>query len=362
MVVNNDGSAGGYAWQDFRSVKSGSTLDAEVKIDGPISDDKMESWAQRASEIVDQLRKDFSGQLPLNFHFVEDIEGQWHFLNVRPGFNPSKIVSAVSGDIHLVTSTDDLASWNRLSPIVVAVTTDRGKENSLIPLASALQNLNVPVFAKFGMLSHPALLLQAYGVRLLPFYLVRETAKDSLGYRRVSFRLDTDRDPITRIASEKAIYADKHFRVVFDREPIVNGHALIVAREFRESFVDSLINSSDFQFLLNSPVIRAAIGSEDYLFYERGRARFCTSGFTRPHAHAHAFPLKAFKEDAIFELAKATNAVSCESLDAAWTKARSSLGEYLVFGDSKGNTFYALNDGKFIQKRFVRRFLETRGA
>jgi diadenosine tetraphosphate (Ap4A) HIT family hydrolase len=224
--------------------------------------------------------------------------------------------------------------------------------------------MSVPIYADFGLLSHPSLVLQAYGVRLLPGYLAVATQVPSF-YENVE--LDVDHgdvdhgsDPINRIAAESAVFENELLRVVSDREPIVDGHLLVVARASAQGFADApKVCDSLLSALNTDDVIRRHTGGE-WFFYERGRARFCTSGFTGIHAHGHILPLKSLKPLTVEEMVIETDATKCASLTDAWAQARISEGEYLVFGTSAGDAFVVHRGHRSADKRFLRNFLGSK--
>ena len=92
----------------------------------------LERWWHRLERLVGVLREDFAAVLPLNFHFVEDGEGRWEFLNIRPGFRPS-FLAFDDRDPHVVKEAADLETWDGASPILLRFTCARGGESGSFP-------------------------------------------------------------------------------------------------------------------------------------------------------------------------------------------------------------------------------------
>src|SRR5262249_32061607 len=92
----------------------------------------------RLQDVIETLRRDFGSSLPLNFHFVEDTEGHWHFLNIRKGFRPNSERS-IDGRQHIVATERDLKNWDRDTPIRLRFRSPRGLERRVIEIAKRLR-------------------------------------------------------------------------------------------------------------------------------------------------------------------------------------------------------------------------------
>ncbi len=136
-----------------------------------------EFFIKRFSEVVKLaktiLRPKFINNLPLNFHFVETEEHQYNFLNIRRIARLSRKYVRGGSFFH-VRKIEDLVGWDGKTPILLKITTQRGKEGDLIELATALPKGNAEVFVTFGYLSHPAILFREFGVTIVPAYFNRE--------------------------------------------------------------------------------------------------------------------------------------------------------------------------------------------
>jgi hypothetical protein len=141
----------------------------------PVDDRHLCTWAFELRERFRGFRRDFAGSLPLNFHFVRSPHG-WHFLNIRPTRDlPVERSRRSPGAqfkrrrLFLVTSADDLLSWDGAAPILVTGASDRN--GGLAELAKALRDSAVrTVYTTFGVLSHPALVLREFGLEVQPMY------------------------------------------------------------------------------------------------------------------------------------------------------------------------------------------------
>lgn len=123
-----------------------------------------------------KLKDFFFSHLPLNFHFIETQEGKIAFLNIRrlnikrKMFENRRYVR--DGSFFHVRNEEDLEDWDERSPILLRLSTERGKEKDFISLALNLPK-NVDIYINFGWLSHPAMILREYGVHVIPAYLDR---------------------------------------------------------------------------------------------------------------------------------------------------------------------------------------------
>ena len=125
------------------------------------------------------LRPSFAERLPLNFHFVEDDAGNFNFLNIRRLSRLNRKYVRGGSFFH-VKRPDDLVDWDGKRPLLLMITTQRGRERELIDLAAALPRGSVEVFVTFGYLSHPAILLREFGINVVPAYFDRDVKEIAL--------------------------------------------------------------------------------------------------------------------------------------------------------------------------------------
>jgi len=359
LLIESDGRCHGYYTQVSRSCRNGLEPGGADFIAPPIGPRELQEWSGRLSELLPILRAQFAEQLPANFHFVEDAAGNWNFLNCRPAHQPPKLASFDRARAHLVERPEDLSDWDGHSPILLRVRTARGREKEIVPLAALLANLKVPIYAQFGYLSHPAMVLRAHGVKLSPACFEEGSAEHRfLG--QTTFALDRGLDPLNRILAEETLFLDEHVRVVRDRDPIAPNHLLLLSTESLKGFAEGLPASVASLEALQRDQSLAGGSTEDWFVYERGRASFCTSGFTDAHAHMHVLPLSAFTPGLLEELAAKVGAKPCADLYDAWRQAACEADEYLVFGGPTGPAYLRVGGITRLGKRFVRRFLTDR--
>jgi diadenosine tetraphosphate (Ap4A) HIT family hydrolase len=357
LIIDLNGQCRAFRTRFSRTSHSGTSVDEGERTSEPVARQVFREWAARISDIAVTLRADFESRLPLNFHFVEDTDGRWQFLNIRNGFRPSNIATIDRQTAHSVSTIEDLRDWDGKSPIEVRISIERGKEAGLASLAIELRKLRVPIYASFGFLSHPAIVLQAHGVKLLPSYLMHTSASDESDYDEFEFSLDRGLDPIERIEREPALYVNDKARAVLDAEPISSNHVLVVAKEPFACFADMPSEIGAPGAVANSSALQHLWGKQGWLFYERGRAKFCTSGFTDQRAHYHLLPLKHFVSNLLPSLIDATKAMPFPNFEAAAKAAAEVSGEYLMFGTSAGDTYLVDRSNQPLAKRFMREFL-----
>ena len=311
------------------------------------------SWADRLLPIIGRLRRDFQAILPLNFHFVEDSEGRWYFLNIRRGFELD-IPAVTQRQPHIVSEASDLEQWDGQSPILIRFPTPRGAERQILAIAERLPKRNrYPILVDFGLLSHPAMILRELGFQLVPSYLYFGTRLVSPSYERLDWCLDQGSDPIARICKESFFYADSCIRVVADRDPIVPGHLLLLAEAQIRGLADGGYEET-FKPLLEGQIPGVP---KHWIFVERGRASFCTSGFTDSHAHAHILPAVGIKNGAFDEFVSRVGAERQESLEKAFENAHGVDGEYYLLANSNGEVYLRTSPPKHtLEKRLIRTF------
>ena len=312
----------------------------------------LEKWAYKAKLVASLLRKKLHEELPVNIHFVEDENDSWQFLNLRP-IHTLEANCNFSNDTHVISEVDDLEKWDKKSTLVLSVSVNRGDEFRLLALGKALPK-DITIYVDFGILSHPAMVLREYGCNLLPSYLLHYGKMNSEFYDNYTVIGDLLLEPYDRIMLERPILTNSYYHFVKDREQISDSHILVVAKEKAHSIADTK-NLSELYKGLN---LVYGASSNCLMYFERGRANFCTSGFTTKQAHAHIFLETEYAHNTIPDFAFHTNSIWIETLQEALSIAQKSKDEYLIFGsDSKG--FYLkvnFHADKF-DKRLIRSFL-----
>jgi predicted phosphodiesterase len=141
-------------------------------------------WQSKLSPIIERLRERFKDALPINFHFVEDDNSNWHFLNIRDVGQLSKTFEYREnrrGYYHVVSTKNDLSRWDGRKPILLQLTTARGAERDLHQLLEHLPKNQDQIYISFGLLSHPAIVLREYGLKPVPLYSTHEIIRRTKG-------------------------------------------------------------------------------------------------------------------------------------------------------------------------------------
>lgn len=134
----------------------------------------LKKWCQKVNQICNKIiRPKFKENLPLNFHFIEAIDGKWNFLNIRRMVRLSKRYVR-GGSFFYVRNINDLAGWDGKTSILLKLSVARGEEKNLVELAEALPKGNIEVYICFGYLSHPAIMMREFGINIVPAYFNRE--------------------------------------------------------------------------------------------------------------------------------------------------------------------------------------------
>ena len=359
VLIMDDGHVRAWRCTQPRPARFANTDSWHEETIQPIPSSLMRQWAERLAAILGMLRRDFKASLPLNFHFVEDSGGQWHFLNVRRGF-ALDMPAVAQRPPHVVREAADLDKWDRHSPILLQFTTARGAETHVLSIAERLPNRHgFPLLIDFGLLSHPAMILRELGFSLVPTYLHFGKRLISPSYEKLEWRVDRGDDPLVRIRREPTVYADAQVRVVLDRDPIVANHFLVIGEVSAKSFADSAASAS-LESLLKGESSSLFLPKQ-WIFVERGRGRFCTSGLTNAHAHGHLLPVDSFDALAITDFVSHLNAISHTSLRTALQHARRFSGEYMLLIDPTGTAYLSmLPYRRSFDKQLIRRFFTRR--
>lgn len=169
--------------------------------------------------------------------------------------------------------------------------------------------------------------------------------------------VDVGLAPIVRIFQEAPLAPLPNMHVVRDREPICRDHFLTLPAAPARSFAD-LVHDAP---VITPNEVALALGLENWLWFEKGRAEFCTSMQTEAHAHAHLLPSIAFSSDTVLALATDASAMRFGDFRAALALAATQPGTYLLFGSDVGDWFLLKPPSKLLlEKRFIRRYLTAR--
>ncbi len=319
--------------------------------------DVFKRWEKRIVPVINLIRNKFADSLPVNIHFVEEEKGGWQFLNLRKGSGFEK-QEHIAQDIPIISCVKDLDKWDGESPIRLRLTMMRGREASLINIANKISISPNPVYVDFGVLSHPAMVLREYGVRVVPSYLLHETNSNVSEYDVISSQKDVGYAPQLRIETETQVVKSNDYYVVRDVEPICPNHLLLLSKHRVPSLADDP-GAKKLPELLKG--ISSLINVREWFLLERGRASFCTSGFTCNHAHAHFVPKTFFKDDLLLMLVSGGDPVRYPDLSSALHEASLRQDEYLLFGSEEDGYFLEIPSPRVSRKRrLIRNILEER--
>lgn len=341
-----------WRWKENRNNLQGINSEQIEELSRPISKNQIISWQSRLDNIINNLREEFFHLLPLNFHFVEVDSGNWNFLNIRPGFT-LELPYLAHSEPHIIKSKKDIFSWDEVSPLQFSISFDRGTDENLLEMINLLpESKGQAVVVDFGLLSHPAMILREYGYNLVPNYLLNSNRKALNGY--IIEHFDIGSDPINRILSEPAIYEDNEFKVVLDKDEIVQGHLLLITKEPYTSLTE-IDNLEEKLMQIKAYLLdNKTIG--EYLLIERGRARFCTSGFTDSHAHAHLLPLDKLSKNALTSFLNKIKAKESKNLFKTIEIAKKSKNEYILLIENLEHShLLLLPDNTSVEKQFIRK-------
>jgi hypothetical protein len=292
--------------------------------------------------------------LPVVVHAVWDRSSRdFQCLNLRQG---RALTPPVGLDefrrFHLVKDLQDIEEWDGTVPLRVALRTTRGTEASLVELARRLAKTGVPIAVDFGLLSHPAIVLREYGNRIYPSYLVPAFFQSS-EYEYTSFPLDIADNAVQRILRERPVRNDEIYHIVFDRAPIGHEHFLAVNKCTSPSVKDTREIERVVAIFEN---ITCDTGP---FFFERGRATFCTSGFTDAHEHFHVIGGldNAVTFEALLDALGLQSERCFRTIDEAYRYAPES-GEYCLFGSS--STGFAVSGNRVAPGQLLRRVARVR--
>lgn len=343
VISLRDGVETDYLYKQSRPVH----LDERTPFNGtmaePLSDRQLALLQEFGGHVWRVISSKLASELPLNVHAVANEElTEFECLNIRPGFDLAYVLPNTER-LRVVHTLSDLIGWTPDEAVRLALTTARGDERSLIPIAERLSKALHPIAIDFGVLSHPAMILREYGCKLIPSYLVPQLRMDD-DYRIEVHARDVGYDPVVRILSEPDLSASASYKVVNDADPITESHFLCVFREASSSAVDSdCLNEVD---RLYASLSEGGNG----LFYERGRSEVCTSAFTYPRDHFHVVNGLDI-ETTIENLRASVGGQRFSSLADAY-EAVPPMGPYIVYGSTHAEFFVARP--KRAEKRVLR--------
>lgn len=328
--------------RDFSTI--GHDSDKFGQFGAPLSDEELLYFTNMLETVRETLIRSPEIRFPINVHAIYDAESnEYHCINIREGFDLEHSPLR-SPAFHRVTSESDLDTWDGISSIQLTLRTERGDESSLIGLAQRLSKLNVPLIVDFGLLSHPAMILRDFGCKLIPSYQI-DLLPENSSYEKKTVKYDAAHDAFFRIISESQLAESSDYHVVMDRDPIAEVHYLCVGKSFSPSTADTR-KLIEVQRLFRS-LSRTGV---TMFYYERGRAAFCTSGFSYAQDHFHL--VEGLNVDDVHRrLHVRIGGVTYQSLQEAYVNVPEN-GEYCVYGSAE--TGFTVAHGKIFGKRLFR--------
>ena len=171
--------------------------------------------------------------------------------------------------------------------------------------------------------------------------------------------MDVGLAPIARIFQEASLACLPNLHIVRDREPICRDHYLTLPAASARSFADLARSVPE----ITPNEVALALGLDNWLWFEKGRAEFCTSMQTEAYAHAHVLPSTSFVSDTVLALATDARASQFGDFRTALAFAATRPGSYLLFGSDVGDWFLVQPPSELLlEKRFIRRYLTARLA
>ena len=182
LITRERGEFWGY--NDYRLASleiPGKGAEAHTQRVPPLRLPRAAEWAPRFVADFRKIRDDFVQDLPVNVHFVSDPDDDFHFLNIRPtrrldleAYNESSL-EFKANRMFRVENPKDVAAWDGVSKILVDAVADRGNESRIAGVAVALREAGVrTVYCTFGLLSHPAIVLREFDLRVEPLYVAHD--------------------------------------------------------------------------------------------------------------------------------------------------------------------------------------------
>lgn len=167
---------------------------------------------------------------------------------------------------------------------------------------------------------------------------------------------DTSIARIEQILTEPSVFSNDDIHIVRDADPITTGHFLAFSKPDFSSFADHAAIDSCLSAIYEAEFFQG----RDWLFFERGRAPFCTS-LNGPHrAHIHLIPKDELDSDVLVNLCKECSAEFIGSPSDALRHKSHSTEQYMCFGEIGKSGYVAaelITLAGTQKKRFLRHFL-----
>lgn len=157
-----------YAVSNVRNAKYESSSGITYAPVEPYTEAELRQIALSILPYTQTLRRNWTINCGTNFHFVQDENGNFFFLNHRE-LSSSPEWNSVRVPLTTISSTKDFASWKG-GDVLLKINLKRGEEGLLAEYVPFLKTHDCKVYVQFGILSHPAILLREMGIRVYPEY------------------------------------------------------------------------------------------------------------------------------------------------------------------------------------------------
>lgn len=160
-------AAGGVRWAKYEDAQSVTYQAVEAYTEAD-----MQRIAMQMLPYIQCLRSKWPAKNGDNFHFVQNKEGRFFFLNHRRTARISRLQEN-SEFLLTITCKEDLKKWNGES-LLFKINMKRGEEDIIKEYVPFLRRTQAKVYVPFGILSHPSILLREMGITVYPEYISRK--------------------------------------------------------------------------------------------------------------------------------------------------------------------------------------------
>lgn len=168
LWIFQDGTVTAYAADMERTARYESSGLKSYQVVKPYHEVEMKQIASAVFPYIQFLRREWTIEESVNFHFVCDDNEHFFFLNHR---KISKIPNwyEKQKELTVIRSREDFKKWNG-GNILLKIDLKRGEEDLIGEYVPFLKRANVRVYVQFGILSHPSILLREMGIEVYPEY------------------------------------------------------------------------------------------------------------------------------------------------------------------------------------------------
>lgn len=161
-----------YAVNNVRNAKYESSSGITYAAVEPYTEAELKQIALSVLPYTQTLRHNWPINCGTNFHFVQDENGSFFFLNHRELSN-SPEWNSMRVPLTTIYSTEDFTSWKG-GDVLLKIDLKRGEEGLLAEYIPFFKAHDCKVYVQFGILSHPAILLREMGIRVFPEYTLHK--------------------------------------------------------------------------------------------------------------------------------------------------------------------------------------------